>query len=101
MRGRSGISRGPSGGARAAPERRAYDKEQLMPYVNIRITQDDVNTEKKEQIILEVTQLLADVLGKDPETILVVLDEVEADNWGMGGETVARRRRIRQGGEPR
>lgn len=64
-----------------------------MPYVNIRITRDDVSTEKKEQLILEVTQLLADVLGKNPESILVVLDEVETDNWGIGGETITRRRR--------
>jgi 4-oxalocrotonate tautomerase len=64
-----------------------------MPYVNIRITRDDVSTEKKEQLILEVTQLLADVLGKSPESVTVVLDEVETDNWGIGGETVARRRR--------
>jgi 4-oxalocrotonate tautomerase len=58
-----------------------------------------VSTEKKEQLILEVTQLLADVLGKKPETILVVLDEVEADNWGMGGETVTTRRRHARPGE--
>jgi 4-oxalocrotonate tautomerase len=64
-----------------------------MPYVNIRMTRDDVSTEKKEQLILEVTQLLADVLGKSPESVTVVLDEVETDNWGIGGETVARRRR--------
>jgi 4-oxalocrotonate tautomerase len=70
-----------------------------MPYVNIRITRDDVSTEKKEQLILEVTQLLADVLGKNPESILVVLDEVETDNWGIGGETITRRRRrANQGG---
>jgi 4-oxalocrotonate tautomerase len=64
-----------------------------MPYVNIRMARDDVSTEKKEQLILEVTQLLADVLGKSPESVTVVLDEVETDNWGIGGETVARRRR--------
>ncbi len=64
-----------------------------MPYVNIRITRDDVSTEKKEQLILEVTQLLADVLGKSPESVTVVLDEVETDNWGIGGETITRRRR--------
>jgi 4-oxalocrotonate tautomerase len=64
-----------------------------MPYVNIRMTRDDVSTEKKEQLILEVTQLLADVLGKSPESVTVVLDEVETDNWGIGGETITRRRR--------
>ncbi|WP_082378535.1 tautomerase family protein [Propionispora sp. 2/2-37] len=31
------------------------------------------------------TQLLVDVLGK---TTIVVIDEVDTDNWGIGGETV-------------
>lgn len=64
-----------------------------MPYVNIRVTRDDLTTEKKEQLILEVTQLLADVLGKNPQTTTVVIDEVDSDNWGIGGETVTNRRK--------
>jgi 4-oxalocrotonate tautomerase len=64
-----------------------------MPYVNIRITKEGATTEQKEQIILEVTQLLADILGKNPSTTVVVIDEVDTDNWGIGGETVTSRRK--------
>ncbi len=64
-----------------------------MPYVNIRVTRDDLTTEKKEQLILEVTQLLADVLGKNPQATTVVIDEVDSDNWGIGGETITNRRK--------
>jgi 4-oxalocrotonate tautomerase len=70
----------------------AYDEEECMPYVNIRVTKDDITPEKKEQLILEVTQLLADVLGKNPQTTVVIIDEVDSDNWGIGGETVTNRR---------
>ncbi len=63
-----------------------------MPYVNIRITREGVTREQKEQLIKGTTQLLVDVLGKDPRTTVVVIDEVETDNWGIGGESVTVRR---------
>ena len=64
-----------------------------MPYVNIRITKDGVTPEKKAELIQGVTRLLADLLGKNPQTTMVVIDEVETDNWGIGGETVTARRK--------
>jgi 4-oxalocrotonate tautomerase len=63
-----------------------------MPYVNIKITRDGVTGSQKEQLIQGVTQLLADVLGKNPSTTVVVIDEVDTDNWGIGGESVTIRR---------
>lgn len=64
-----------------------------MPYVNIRITREGVTAEQKAALIQGATQLLVDVLGKNPQTTVVVIDEVETDNWGIGGETVTARRR--------
>ena len=49
-----------------------------MPYVNIRVTREN-GTPTAEQ--------------KNPATTVVVIDEVDTDNWGVGGETVTRRRR--------
>lgn len=63
-----------------------------MPYVNIKITPDGATKEKKQQLIAGVTQLLVDVLGKNPATTTVVIDEVDTDNWGIGGESVTIRR---------
>ncbi|MBG2914004.1 4-oxalocrotonate tautomerase family protein [Proteus cibarius] len=59
-----------------------------MPYVNIKITREGATAEQKEQLIVGATQLLVDVLGKNPATTVVVIDEVETDNWGIGGKTV-------------
>jgi 4-oxalocrotonate tautomerase len=64
-----------------------------MPYVNIRITDEDVTPEKKAALIKGVTELLRDTLGKNPATTVVVIDEVRTDNWGIGGETVTKLRR--------
>ena len=63
-----------------------------MPYVHIRITPDGATRERKERLIRGVTDLLVDVLGKDPQTTFVVIEEVPTDNWGIGGESVTTRR---------
>ncbi|SMD05141.1 4-oxalocrotonate tautomerase [Desulfocicer vacuolatum DSM 3385] len=64
-----------------------------MPYVNIKITNEDVTKEQKLALIKGATQLLVDVLGKNPATTVVVIDEVETDNWGIGGECVTQLRK--------
>jgi 4-oxalocrotonate tautomerase len=70
-----------------------HRKEIIMPYVNIKITKDGISPEKKAQLIQGVTRLLADLLDKNPQTTVVVIDEVDTDNWGIGGETVTARRK--------
>jgi 4-oxalocrotonate tautomerase len=64
-----------------------------MPYVNIKITREGATTEQKGALIKGATQLLVDVLGKNPATTVVVIDEVETDNWGIGGESVTKLRK--------
>ncbi|CAG9178214.1 4-oxalocrotonate tautomerase family protein [Cupriavidus respiraculi] len=65
-----------------------------MPYVNIKITREGGTTpEQKAELIRGATQLLVDVLGKNPNTTVVVIDEVDMDNWGVGGESITVRRK--------
>lgn len=64
-----------------------------MPFVNIRITREGATAEQKQKLIQGVTDLLADVLGKNPKTTFVIIDEVDTDNWGIGGESVSVRRK--------
>jgi 4-oxalocrotonate tautomerase len=64
-----------------------------MPYVNIKITREGATAEQKAALIQGVTRLLVDVLGKNPQTTIVVIDEVDTDNWGIAGETVTVRRK--------
>jgi 4-oxalocrotonate tautomerase len=63
-----------------------------MPYVNIRITRTGATAEQKAAVIKGVTDVLVTVLGKNPQSTFVVIDEVETDNWGIGGETITARR---------
>ncbi len=64
-----------------------------MPYVNIRITKEGATAEEKAALIKGATDLLHEVLGKNPATTVVVIDEVDTDNWGIGGETITKRRK--------
>lgn len=64
-----------------------------MPYVNIKITREGATAEQKGELIAGVTELLEKVLNKNPATTVVVIDEVETDNWGIAGEQVTHRRK--------
>ncbi len=69
-----------------------------MPYVNIRITREGASPAQKAALIEGTTRLLVDVLGKDPATTFVVIDEVAVEDWGIGGMPVEAWRAIAAGG---
>lgn len=56
-----------------------------MPYVNIKITKEGATAKQKAEIIKGVTDILVKVLDKDPNGTFVVIDEVELEDWGVGG----------------
>ena len=64
-----------------------------MPFVNIKITKEGTTPEQKSKLIKGATDLLQKVLGKNPQTTFVIIDEVETDNWGIAGQSVTRRRK--------
>lgn len=61
-----------------------------MPYVNIKVTggSEAPTAEQKAELIKGVTDLLVKVLNKNPKTTVVVIDEIDMDNYGIGGESV-------------
>lgn len=63
-----------------------------IPYVNIKLAKDGITAEKKAELIKGVTQILTDLLGKDPQATMVIIEEIETDNWGKGGETLTQLR---------
>ena len=67
-----------------------------MPYVNIKITDEGVTSQQKEELIKGATDLLQRVLNKNPATTVVVIDEVDTDNWGIAGEQVTHIRKLKK-----
>ena len=59
-----------------------------MPYVNIRVTRENgtPTAEQKAELIKGATELLVRVLGKNPATTVVVIDEVDTDNWAWAAK---------------
>ncbi len=69
-----------------------------MPYVNIKVTRETVTADQKQALIRGVTDLLVKVLDKDPQSTHIVIDEIDTDNWGFGGQSVTdHRQRERKG----
>lgn len=64
-----------------------------MPYVNLKITKEEATNKQKAELIKGVTTLLNEVLGKNPATTFVIIEEVDTNNWGIAGEQVSERRK--------
>nr|WP_294873662.1 4-oxalocrotonate tautomerase family protein [uncultured Pedobacter sp.] len=60
-----------------------------MPYIKIELTREGVSPEQKQALIKGVTDLMTDVLNKDPQLTHVVIQEIELDDWGFAGEQVS------------
>lgn len=59
-----------------------------MPIITVRAL-EGISAEKKEELMARITDVMKEVLGKNPETTHVIIEEVSAENWGMRGKTVA------------
>ena len=64
-----------------------------MPMVNVKITREGATAEQKSRVIADMTEVLARVLGKNPATTIVIIEEVETENWGIAGEPVSELRK--------
>jgi 4-oxalocrotonate tautomerase len=72
-----------------------------MPIVTIQITREGATSEQKAALIKGTTDLLADVLNKSPAQTFVVIQEVELEDWGVGGLPVLEYRRQTAAALPR
>jgi len=60
-----------------------------MPYVKLEVTREGITRKQKQTLIKGITDLITDVLNKDPQLTHVVIQEVELDDWGFAGEQVS------------
>lgn len=62
-----------------------------MPYINVKMLDENVTQEKRERLISGITDVFVNVLGREPKSVWVVIDEVPLETWGIGGQSVAKR----------
>lgn len=60
-----------------------------MPYINIRLVDSKLSAEQKAEVIRGVTDVMVKTLGKNPETTWVLIDEINPENFGIAGRSVA------------
>jgi 4-oxalocrotonate tautomerase len=56
-----------------------------MPIVTIQIIREGATSAQKQTLIKGVTELMKDVLNKEPARTFVVIQEVDLEDWGIGG----------------
>lgn len=61
-----------------------------MPYINIRVTKEngEPTAEQKAQLIDGVTELVSQILGRNKASTVVIIDEIDMQNYGLGGESI-------------
>ncbi|MCR2105063.1 4-oxalocrotonate tautomerase family protein [Campylobacter upsaliensis] len=66
-----------------------------MPFVNIKITKENETPtkEQKEALIQGITELIAKILNKNKASTVVIIDEINTDNYGLGGESITQVRK--------
>ncbi len=64
-------------------------KTKAMPYVKIELTREGVTREQKQELISGITNLITEVLNKDPHLTHIVIQEIDLDDWGYAGEQVS------------
>jgi 4-oxalocrotonate tautomerase len=90
----------PRSSTAASDQTTGIAKDGTMPYVNIKVTREGTapgaratTPEQKKALIKGVSDLLFEVMGKPHASTFVVIDEVELENWGVGGVTTPEFRR--------
>jgi len=59
-----------------------------VPIVRVEIAKGVASVEQKQKVIRRMTDVMVEELGRNPEYVFVVIDEVETDNWGRKGQSL-------------
>jgi 4-oxalocrotonate tautomerase family enzyme len=84
------------------PHRIANALESPMPLITIKVARREppLSAAKKTALIAGVTRLMSETLGKRPEDVVVLIEELDPDNWGQGGQSATNLRKARLGTGP-
>jgi 4-oxalocrotonate tautomerase len=71
-----------SGFGRAAGQ----EKENVMPFVNVKLIEGVFTAEQKKQIVHDLTEAMVNIEGENMRSVTwVVVEEVRSGHWGIGG----------------
>lgn len=59
-----------------------------MPFVNVKLVKEQCSEHLKKEVIFRLTELIVKEMNRDRNLTNIVIDEVPADSWGIGGKTI-------------
>lgn len=59
-----------------------------MPFVNVKVIENQITLEKKKQLVAELTDLIVNVMGREREYTVITIDELKEYQWAIGGVTL-------------
>ena len=61
-----------------------------MPTISVKMTKEDggATKEQKALLISGLTRVFAETMGRGGKTAVVTIEEIDMDNYGIGGEPV-------------
>lgn len=62
-----------------------------MPVINVKMTHEDggATKEQKERLVKGITELFADIFNRGSSSAVVVIEELNTDNYAIGGKTIS------------
>jgi 4-oxalocrotonate tautomerase len=61
-----------------------------MPYVNVKITRQDVTPGQKDLLIKGLMDIIVNIMDRNPDLTVITLDEIDQTNWFIGGEPLSK-----------
>ena len=59
-----------------------------MPFVNVKVIENQITLEKKKQLVAELMDLIVNVMGREREYTVITIDELKEQQWAIGGVTL-------------
>lgn len=66
-----------------------------MPYINVILTKENggLSANQKQELIKKLTSSVVEVVGRGQTSCVVTINEIETDNYGIGGKSVTQIRK--------
>lgn len=59
-----------------------------MPFVNVKVLANQFDETKKQQLISELTDLVVNVMNREKDLTVIVIDEIKGTSWAIGGKAI-------------
>lgn len=62
-----------------------------MPVINVKMTHEDggATKEQKERLVKGITELFADIFNRGSSSAVVIIEELNTNNYAIGGKTIS------------